>query len=109
MRLTDQQKSDILNAIKRFLPPGQKAQIYLFGSRTQDHLKGGDIDLIILLPNDQQAQTLMVNDYKITAEIKKQKSIDDQRVDLKIIGPSEKNTPFFIEAFKKCLPLEEIP
>lgn len=108
MRLTDQQKSDILKAIKRFLPQGQKAQVYLFGSRTQDHLKGGDIDLIILMPNDQQAQLLMVDDYKITAEIKKQKSIDDQKVDLKIIGPSEKNTAFFLEAFKKSLLLEEV-
>ena len=108
MRLTDQQKNDIISAIKKFLPLGQKTRIYLFGSRTQDNLKGGDLDLIILLQNEQQAKLLMTSDYKITAEIKKQKSIDDQRVDLKIIGPSEKNSPFFIEAFKKSILLGEI-
>ncbi|MDP3851651.1 MAG: nucleotidyltransferase domain-containing protein [Luteolibacter sp.] len=45
MRLTPDQRSVILTAVGRQDP---EARIILFGSRADDHAKGGDIDLLII-------------------------------------------------------------
>ncbi len=45
MRLTEQQIKEIKETVLSIDP---KAKIHLFGSRTNDRLKGGDIDLLIL-------------------------------------------------------------
>lgn len=45
MRLTDKEKSVIRKAVAEADPA---ARIFLFGSRTDDTGKGGDIDLLIL-------------------------------------------------------------
>ncbi len=45
MRLNTIEKKAIKKAVNRFDP---KASIYLFGSRTDDSKKGGDIDILLL-------------------------------------------------------------
>jgi predicted nucleotidyltransferase len=45
MRITEREKDAIVNAVKRADPT---AQVWLFGSRTDDSKKGGDIDIAIL-------------------------------------------------------------
>lgn len=45
MRLTEQQTDTIKRLVKRTF--GQPADVYLFGSRADDHARGGDIDLYI--------------------------------------------------------------
>ena len=45
MRLDKQQSAFLKSLITNYLP---KSDIYLFGSRTDDFKKGGDIDIIIL-------------------------------------------------------------
>lgn len=44
MRLTDHQKTTILNACQRYF---SDAKCWLFGSRVDDQKRGGDIDLYI--------------------------------------------------------------
>jgi predicted nucleotidyltransferase len=44
MRITEQQKNVIVNAVKSADP---NAQVWLFGSRADDSKKGGDIDIAI--------------------------------------------------------------
>lgn len=48
MRLTDAEKLDIRQAAKAVLPPGSR--VLLFGSRTDDSRRGGDIDLLVEPP-----------------------------------------------------------
>ena len=45
MRLTPNQRSTILAAVRRQDP---EARIILFGSRADDRAKGGDIDLLVI-------------------------------------------------------------
>ena len=45
MRISEKEKAIIVEAVKRADP---KAKVWLFGSRTDDNKKGGDIDLAIL-------------------------------------------------------------
>ncbi len=45
MRLTKEQRTAIKQAVKTTL--GDNASVWLFGSRVNDELKGGDIDLYI--------------------------------------------------------------
>jgi predicted nucleotidyltransferase len=45
MRLSEKEKNIILHSVKRIDP---SASVYLFGSRTDDSKRGGDIDLVIV-------------------------------------------------------------
>lgn len=45
MRITNQQAQQIKQAVRQEL--GEKASVWLFGSRVDDNAKGGDIDLYV--------------------------------------------------------------
>ena len=47
MRLTDDQRQSVLDAIHVADPA---AQVWLYGSRVHDDARGGDIDLLVLSP-----------------------------------------------------------
>jgi len=48
MRLTPEQIQTVLNTVSEHT--GRSAQTYLFGSRLDDHARGGDLDLLIETP-----------------------------------------------------------
>lgn len=56
MRLTHRQREIIRQAAYRYL--GDKARVYLFGSRTDDNRRGGDVDLLIEI---DQSESIMAN------------------------------------------------
>jgi predicted nucleotidyltransferase len=63
MRLTNFEIKSIKNtAIEVF---GINTKIYLFGSRTDDTQKGGDIDLYVETDNDKKIQFLLKLEDKI--------------------------------------------
>ena len=45
MRLSDFEKDVVVSAVETIDP---KAEVYLFGSRTDNYAKGGDIDLLVI-------------------------------------------------------------
>ena len=82
MRLTVIEKSAIIEAIAAVDPD---ARIYLFGSRTDDSKKGGDLDILIF------SKDLTFDDkLKIKAAIFEK--IDEQKIDLVIA--EDENDPF---------------
>lgn len=72
MRLTDIERNLILKTIRSWDPD---SKIFLYGSRLDDQLKGGDIDLLVL------SQTLSFSDkISILTELKDQ--LGEQKIDL---------------------------
>jgi len=82
MRLTQKEAETIRNSILAF---DSHAEIYLFGSRVNDSLKGGDIDILII------SETLSFKDkIKILTQIFK--VLEEQKID--IIIKKDKNDVF---------------
>ena len=68
---------------------GQRAQVALFGSRTDASLKGGDIDLWIALPE--------VTPNKLSVALKTsarlQMLIGERKIDVLVTDPQSEETP----------------
>ena len=95
MRLTSQQVRGIEQALEEFVR-NIPASLYLFGSRTKDHLKGGDIDLLLVTQEESISKLLKSRKHEIIASIHSQ--IGEQKVDLKIASEDEINVDPFLKA-----------
>ncbi|MHA7881524.1 MAG: nucleotidyltransferase family protein [Saccharospirillum sp.] len=76
MRLTPEEQSIIKATIRKHF--GAETIVLLFGSRTNDRSKGGDIDLFI--ETELDADTLVERKIRCLAELKHQ--LGDQKIDL---------------------------
>jgi uncharacterized protein len=77
---------------------GETATIRLFGSRTDDKKKGGDIDLLI-----QYNQAISGNEQyqlKILFLVQLKKIIGDQKIDV-LIDNGQQHNPIFHEAYEE--------
>ena len=81
MRISEIEKTTIVNAI---LEKDRNAQIFLFGSRTDDFKKGGDIDILV-----QSDEIGLLEIIKIKSTIFK--NIPEQKIDLLISKSNETN------------------
>ncbi len=77
-------------------------KLYLYGSRTQDHLKGGDIDLLIVTT---QAGVDLFNhaELDLLVQIKKQPAIGQRRIDLKAVTQLDLETKTFLRVIADSL------
>lgn len=81
-------------------------QLYLYGSRTQNDLKGGDIDLLILT-SDEGVLLFKNNELQILVDIKKQPAIGQRRIDLKASTQEEfSGSPFWQSLSHQLVRLE---
>lgn len=96
MRLSKQQSNLILDVVKQFA--GIDAQVYLFGSRLNDQLQGGDIDLFI--ESDQQLSLIQRAQIKMRLE-----SLLGLPVDILSKGRHKQPTPFQVIAQSTALRL----
>lgn len=93
MRLTEDEIKIIKSVIHKYEPG---AQIRLFGSRTDDKLRGGDIDILII------SKFLNYRDkLRIRAELKEK--LGDRKMDIIITEKPE--TAFTRHAFKHSMSL----
>lgn len=81
MRLNDTEVLGILEAVERHMPE-KKGELRLYGSRVDDNKKGGDIDLLLIMPNLHLKQILVENKHVILGQIKN--SIGERKIDLLI-------------------------
>lgn len=83
MRLKDNQADYLKNSIQAALPG---ADVYLFGSRTNDHLKGGDIDILVI--GDDKLTFQQIRDIKISFY----KKFGEQKIDIVTYKQDESST-----------------
>ena len=81
MRISEIEKTTIVNAI---LEKDKNAQIFLFGSRTDDFKKGGDIDILV---HSDEIGLLEIVKIKSTIF----KNIPEQKIDLLVSKSNETN------------------
>lgn len=82
---------------------GNQAKLMLFGSRTDDNRRGGDIDLYVT-GIDQPLEQLL--DAKLQFLVKAKQALGEQRIDL-VFSPASRQTPLPIhtEAQRTGIPL----
>lgn len=93
MRLSNFEISAIKDSVRLF---DGTAKVYLFGSRVDDKLKGGDIDILVLSEKIKQADS-----YLIKAKIFEK--LDEQKIDL--IIKDKFDDPFSKYVFKSSVEL----
>ena len=93
MRLRNSARESIVKAIKNIDP---ESEIYLFGSRANDSLKGGDIDLLIVTDK-------LTYDDKLTIKKRLFSEIEEQKIDI-IISQSG-DEPFVKMIFDQAIML----
>jgi predicted nucleotidyltransferase len=92
MRISSKIAEQLIVRIEN-LDPSLGSELFLFGSRTDDEKKGGDIDL--LLVTDAVTRT-KADSQKLSLRASLREAADDQRVDLSVITASELiSNPFF--------------
>lgn len=87
MRLTPRERQIINQVVsQRF---GDAAQAWLFGSRTDDQARGGDIDLLVRIPQS------IDNDFLATLALETdlQEALGDQKIDILLLHPGMHETP----------------
>lgn len=89
MRLKDNEINSIKNtAVKYF---GKNSKVYLFGSRTDDRKKGGDIDIFIETLNN-----IDIIKAKIKFLVELEKEIGERKIDLIVKNlNSKKDLPIY--------------
>lgn len=97
MRLSTSHAAQIIQALDADLQ-STASSLYLFGSRTRNDLKGGDIDLLIVVADTAFAEVLLNKKHVLLARIKKH--IGEQKIDLKIATEGEIETDSFLKIIK---------
>lgn len=96
LRLSEIERVQIVSTIREW---DKNAKVYLYGSRTRDDLKGGDIDLMII--SDQ----IGFSD-KIDILIALKSKIGDQKIDLKVLPKSSYADDPFWQHIRSTNPIE---
>jgi len=88
MRLSDYEKEVIVSCAKDKF--GEKTRIILFGSRTKDSSKGGDIDLLVQPGILTSPKEMLYK--KITMLIEIEQKLGEQNIDILLQQPNDKRT-----------------
>jgi len=89
MRLSEFEKENIINLASRHF--GSDVQVFLYGSRTSNLQRGGDIDLFIRNPDGRRLK-VRTKIHFITDLILR---IGEQKIDVVLDNPDRKDSVFF--------------
>lgn len=103
MRLKNTEIIGIANGIESFIT-ANPVDLRLYGSRLDDNKKGGDIDLMLIVPSESK-NLMQMDKYKILVQIKN--NIGDRKIDLLICDASEvESDPFIALVFPSSVSLK---
>lgn len=97
VRISDEQRRIVIETVHQVF--GEAARVGLFGSRTDDAKRGGDIDLLVELPcvePDQRKKSL-------TCVAMLQSKLGDQPIDVVVTDPSTLRDAFRREAERTAI------
>ena len=97
MRISPQDRASIRQTTQEVAGAGARA--LLFGSRTRDELRGGDIDLLIELP--APAEDALELSLRLSARI--QRRIGLRKIDVLIADPASSNSPLLRQARREAV------
>jgi hypothetical protein len=102
MRLSLQEIDALNHAVKQYVNTDYDLRLY--GSRMDDNLKGGDIDLLLLVPKEDVTQIKSIKHLLLVA-IKNQ--LGEQRIDLSITdSQSATKDDFYSQIIKTSISLK---
>jgi predicted nucleotidyltransferase len=105
MRLTQDEQHKIIQAISPFLQ-NISAELFLFGSRTDDTKRGGDIDLLIILEEPKTWDIDKTFNQKLKIITALYTTLGEQKIDLHIIYRNEMvSHPFYQSIYSHALQL----
>lgn len=87
MRLTDQQTRTIREIARQLA--GEGCRVRVFGSRLVDAMRGGDIDLLLEMPD--RVDNPAVLSAQLSARISR--AMGDRKVDVVILAPNLRHLP----------------
>jgi len=99
MRLDPIEKKALESSLKEVPYP-----VYLVGSRTNDQLKGGDIDILIEVPN------LLVDRYQLSKKIERDFfNCCEEKIDVIIVSPKNlsQSEKIFLSTIKKRIKIKD--
>ena len=102
MRLDDFTRVKIIDSVKAVLAdyPGE---LRLYGSRVNDDLRGGDIDLVFILKPPGKKIDVTIGVHVVTSAIKM--AIGEQKIDFSIVDELGTKEPFWTMALEQSLVL----
>ena len=92
MRLTTAEVADIAAAAKASLPPGTR--VALFGSRTDDARRGGDIDLLVETATAMDAGQLFKLNIQFTGQL--YWHMGERRIDVLMVPAGAEDTRLIV-------------
>lgn len=100
MRFSEKSVTTVRNAVHAAFPGQPK--VFLFGSRVDDHKRGGDIDLLVV--SDLQRNAMEA--AKIMAVAKIQLILGEQKIDMIVTNdPARDSRPVVRAAFQQGIEL----
>jgi predicted nucleotidyltransferase len=99
MRLTADERRAIVDTVARVA--GHEAQVRLFGSRTRDDARGGDIDLAIDMPYAVDRPALLA--ARIEAALAE--ALGEQKIDVLLSAPNLQDSAVHRAARAEGIPL----
>lgn len=102
MRISPTERAAIASAARAVLPAGSR--VMLFGSRTDDHRRGGDIDLLVEPPERLSAQQSVALSTQLAARL--YRLMGERRIDILVAPAGEPDDRLIVaEARRHALEL----
>jgi predicted nucleotidyltransferase len=94
MRLSAEHRQAVLRVVGEACGP--RARVRLFGSRADDTGRGGDVDLLVEVPDDPDD----VHELQRRLHVKLLRALDGRPVDVLVLGPGTPRRPVHEEALR---------
>jgi len=99
MRLSQRERGAIRRTVAELF--GDDATVMLFGSRTDDSRKGGDVDLIVEVPHAVGNRAAAASRLEAALQIK----LGDQKIDVLLVDSATPELPVHQSARKHAIPI----